>query len=119
MHLSRPEDTIYRIRDLIHLVVQLHQQLLILSYKKCNQSLQILTFTGYFRIAVSPDQLAKDTRLTSIVPNTLDTAIRWQGYAANNSNEELAFIITGDMYVLDTRSPSKSANKLQKRHVVA
>lgn len=36
-----------------------------------------------------------------VVPNTLDTAIRWQGSAANNSNEELAFIITGDMYASD------------------
>lgn len=30
-------------------------------------------------------------------PNTLDTAIKWKGYAAG-TDEELTFVITGDMY---------------------
>ena len=40
-------------------------------------------------------------------PNTLDTAIKWQGYAAG-TDEELTFVITGDMY---------SSTMLQQRSV--
>lgn len=75
------------------------------------------------RTFISPDLENTLTRLNSSItdpdlfrlfenafPNTLDTAIKWKGYAANNTDEELTFIITGDINAMWLRD---SSNQMQ------
>lgn len=61
-----------------------------------NSSLVEDTITSMQSVIKDPDLFRL---FENSYPNSLDTAVKWKGYADNGTDEELTFLITGDMYV--------------------
>ncbi|KAK7954018.1 hypothetical protein PG996_014904 [Apiospora saccharicola] len=90
-----------------------------LSYQRPDPACRTYNSSGVEEIIVRLKDKIYDPDLSRLFentfPNTLDTAIRWRGKAANNTEEELCFVITGDidaMWIRDSAdqiAPYKSA----------
>ncbi|KAK8066321.1 hypothetical protein PG997_013068 [Apiospora hydei] len=90
-----------------------------LSYQRPDPACRTFNSSGVEEIIVRLKDKIYDPDLYRLFentfPNTLDTAIRWRGVAANNTAEELCFVITGDinaMWIRDSAdqiAPYKSA----------
>ena len=85
-----------------------------LSYMRPSEECRTFKSQGVEDKIAEMQSVIKDPDLyrlfSNAYPNTLDTAIKWKGYAANNSEEELTFIITGDINAMWLRD---SANQMQ------
>lgn len=70
-----------------------------LSSQRPSQACRTFVSTDVDNAITQMQSTIKDPDLyqlfSNALPNTLDTTVAWRGYAANNSKEELAFVITG------------------------
>jgi meiotically up-regulated gene 157 (Mug157) protein len=85
-----------------------------LAYQRPSEECRTFKSQGLEDVVSRMESVIKDPDLYRLFlnayPNTLDTAIKWKGYSANNSEEELTFIITGDINAMWIRD---SSNQLQ------
>jgi meiotically up-regulated gene 157 (Mug157) protein len=85
-----------------------------LAYQRPSEECRTFKSQGLEDVVSRMESVIKDPDLYRLFqnayPNTLDTAIKWKGYAADNDEEELTFIITGDINAMWLRD---SSNQLQ------
>ncbi|EOA85305.1 hypothetical protein ACJQWK_06550 [Exserohilum turcicum] len=85
-----------------------------LAYQRPSEECRTFKSPGLEDIVSRMKGVIKDPDLYRLFqnayPNTLDTAIKWKGYAADNPEEELTFVITGDINAMWLRD---SSNQLQ------
>lgn len=85
-----------------------------LAYQRPAENCRTFKSQGVEDVITRMQSVIKDPDLYRLFqnayPNTLDTAIKWKGYAADNAQEELTFIITGDINAMWLRD---SSNQMQ------
>jgi len=85
-----------------------------LAYQRPSEECRTFKSQGLEDTVTRMQKVIKDPDLYRLFqnayPNTLDTAIKWKGYAADNAAEELTFVITGDINAMWLRD---SSNQMQ------
>jgi hypothetical protein len=85
-----------------------------LAYQRPSEDCRTFKSQGVEDVLSRMEGVIKDPDLYRLFqnayPNSLDTAVKWKGVAADNANEELTFLITGDINAMWLRD---SSNQMQ------
>lgn len=85
-----------------------------LAYQRPSEECRTFKSQGVEDVLSRMEGVIKDPDLYRLFqnayPNSLDTAVKWKGVAADNADEELTFLITGDINAMWLRD---SSNQMQ------